>query len=61
VDGDIEPFPEKEHGEQGDYHGTPCAGVAIAEENGIGCTGIAPGCAFMLSGLMSKIHQIPNC
>lgn len=47
VDGDIEPFPEKEHGEQGDYHGTPCAGVAIAEENGIGCIGIAPGCAFM--------------
>jgi subtilisin-like proprotein convertase family protein len=32
---------------QGDYHGTPCAGVAIAEENGIGCVGVAPGCAFM--------------
>lgn len=44
VDGDIHPFPEKEHV---DYHGTSCAGVAIAEENGIGCTGIAPGCAFM--------------
>jgi subtilisin-like proprotein convertase family protein/subtilisin family serine protease len=44
VDGDISPFPVKEHE---DYHGTPCAGVAIAEENGIGCTGIAPGCAFM--------------
>ncbi len=31
----------------GDYHGTPCAGVAIAEENGEGCLGAAPGCAFM--------------
>jgi subtilisin-like proprotein convertase family protein len=31
----------------GDYHGTPCAGVAIAEENGQGCVGAAPGCAFM--------------
>ena len=30
-----------------DYHGTPCAGVAIAEENGEGVVGIAPGCAFM--------------
>lgn len=32
---------------QGDYHGTPCAGVAIAEENGEGCVGAAPDCAFM--------------
>ncbi len=31
----------------GNYHGTPCAGVAIAEENGEGCIGAAPGCAFM--------------
>ena len=31
----------------GDYHGTPCAGVAIAENNGIGVVGVAPGCAFM--------------
>jgi len=42
VDGDIRPFPGPR-----DYHGTPCAGVAIAEENGIGCVGAAPGCAFM--------------
>lgn len=42
VDGDIRPFPGSR-----DFHGTPCAGVAIAEENGIGCVGAAPGCAFM--------------
>ena len=29
-----------------DYHGTPCAGVAIAEANGSGVVGVAPGCAF---------------
>lgn len=44
VDGDSNPFPTVAHG---DYHGTPCAGVAIAEENGQGVVGIAPGCAFM--------------
>jgi subtilisin family serine protease len=43
VDGDARPFPEKE---TGDYHGTPCAGVAIAESNGRGVVGIAHGCAF---------------
>ncbi|WP_429885436.1 proprotein convertase P-domain-containing protein, partial [Geoalkalibacter halelectricus] len=42
VGGDDLPLPEA-----GDYHGTPCAGVAIAEENGVGCVGAAPGCAFM--------------
>ncbi len=44
VDGDSSPFPTSE---MEDYHGTPCAGVAIAEENGSGVVGIAPGCAFM--------------
>jgi subtilisin family serine protease len=44
VDGDANPFPEAQHG---DYHGTPCAGVAIAESNGSGVVGVAPGCAFM--------------
>lgn len=44
VDGDANPFPVTS---EGDYHGTPCAGVAIAEENGQGVVGIAPGCAFM--------------
>jgi subtilisin family serine protease len=42
VDGDAKPFPGGE-----DYHGTPCAGVAIAESNGRGVVGAAPGCAFM--------------
>lgn len=42
TDGDIDPLPGKE-----DYHGTPCAGVAIAEANGRGVVGVAPGCAFM--------------
>ncbi|HEX8141073.1 MAG TPA: S8 family serine peptidase [Pyrinomonadaceae bacterium] len=44
VDGDASPFPEASHG---DFHGTPCAGVAIAEINGEGVVGVAPGCAFM--------------
>jgi subtilisin family serine protease len=44
VDGDSNPFPTNENN---DYHGTPCAGVAIAESNGIGVVGVAPGCAFM--------------
>jgi subtilisin family serine protease len=42
VDGDAKPFPDGEA-----YHGTPCAGVAIAESNGRGVVGMAPGCAFM--------------
>lgn len=44
VDGDTNPFPTQT---EGDYHGTPCAGVAIGEENGEGIVGAAPGCAFM--------------
>jgi subtilisin family serine protease len=44
VDGDANPFPEAA---SHDYHGTPCAGVAIAESNGRGVVGIAHGCAFM--------------
>lgn len=31
----------------GDYHGTPCAGVALAETNGQGTVGVALGCAFL--------------
>lgn len=30
-----------------DYHGTPCAGVALAEINGTGTVGVAPGCALL--------------
>lgn len=44
VDGDSNPFPVTA---EGDYHGTPCAGVAVAEENGQGVVGIAPGCALL--------------
>jgi subtilisin family serine protease len=44
VDGDARPFPTKA---DDDYHGTPCAGVAIAEANGHGVVGAAFGCAFM--------------
>jgi subtilisin-like proprotein convertase family protein len=39
---DTRPFPEGE-----DYHGTPCAGVAIAELGRGKVVGIAPGCSFM--------------
>ncbi len=42
VDGDAIPKPSSS-----DFHGTPCAGVAIAEDNGEGVVGVAPGCAFM--------------
>ncbi|MFK8007398.1 MAG: S8 family serine peptidase [Saprospiraceae bacterium] len=44
VDGDLDPSPTKAHD---DYHGTPCAGVAIGEENDYGIVGVAPNCAFM--------------
>lgn len=39
-DADVNPRP-------GDYHGTPCAGVALAEHNGVGTVGVAPGCSFL--------------
>jgi subtilisin-like proprotein convertase family protein/subtilisin family serine protease len=53
-DTDVSPRP-------GDYHGTPCLGVAVAEGNGTGVVGVAPGCAlvavrFPLS--MSDAHFI---
>lgn len=40
---DFLPLPE----EDSDNHGTACAGVAVAEENGSGIVGVAPGCALM--------------
>ncbi len=42
VDGNHNPTPGPN-----DFHGTPCAGVAIAEANGVGVVGVAPNCAFM--------------
>lgn len=44
VDADKLPLPDRK---RGDYHGTPCAGLAIGEENGSGIVGVAPGCSFM--------------
>lgn len=44
VDGDEEPMASAD---RGDFHGTPCAGLAIGEENGEGILGVAPNCAFM--------------
>ncbi len=40
---DFLPLP----GEQETSHGTACAGIAVAEENGQGVVGVAPGCALM--------------
>ncbi|WP_353933086.1 S8 family serine peptidase [Okeanomitos corallinicola TIOX110] len=40
---DFLPLP----GEKETSHGTACAGIAVAEENGQGIVGVAPGCAFM--------------
>ncbi|MCB0569723.1 MAG: proprotein convertase P-domain-containing protein [Phaeodactylibacter sp.] len=40
---DFNPAPELDT----DNHGTACAGVAVAEENGEGVVGAAPGCALM--------------
>jgi hypothetical protein len=42
TEGDRQPLPVGT-----DYHGTCCAGVALAEENGYGCVGVAPHCAFL--------------
>lgn len=40
---DFLPLP----GEKETSHGTACAGIAVAEENGAGIVGVAPGCALM--------------
>ncbi|AFY33376.1 S8 family serine peptidase [Calothrix sp. PCC 7507] len=42
-DNDFLPLP----GDEEASHGTACAGLAVAEENGAGIVGVAPGCAFM--------------
>lgn len=42
VDSDNSPMPGRF-----DFHGTPCAGLAIGEENGAGIVGVAPGCSFL--------------
>jgi subtilisin family serine protease len=40
---DTDPSPAS----SSDNHGTACAGVALAEQNGTGVVGLAPGCSFM--------------
>ncbi len=40
---DFLPLPE----DADENHGTACAGVAVAEENGNGAVGVAPGCSLM--------------
>lgn len=40
---DFLPLPD----ENETSHGTACAGLAVAEENGTGIVGVAPGCALM--------------
>jgi subtilisin family serine protease len=60
-DNDVHPRPAPNQFESGDYHGTPCLGVAVAEGNGTGVVGVAPNCAlaairFPLS--MSDAHFI---
>ncbi len=40
---DFDPDPDNAD----ENHGTSCAGVAVAEENGFGVVGVAPGCALM--------------
>ncbi|AUT02825.1 peptidase S8 [Nostoc sp. CENA543] len=42
-DNDFLPLPDG----KGSSHGTACAGLVVAEENGTGIVGVAPGCAFM--------------
>lgn len=42
-------------------HGTPCAGIALARENGFGTVGVAPNSKFMpLSGLGYSIRDTEN-
>jgi len=42
IDYDYNPVPGP-----GDYHGTSCAGLALAEDNSHGTVGVAPNCSFM--------------
>jgi len=42
-DQDFVPLPESSE----ESHGTACAGIAVAEENGVGIAGVAPGSALM--------------
>ena len=50
-DNDVHPRP-------GDYHGTPCLGVAVAEMNSQGTVGVAPGCALL--AVRFPLNMIPE-
>jgi subtilisin family serine protease len=57
ADNDYDPNPSLED----DNHGTSCAGVALAEENGIGVVGLAPKCAFMpirMNTMLSDLYVV---
>ena len=47
VRGDVIDWDNDVHPRPGDYHGTPCLGVAVAEGNGTGVVGVAPNCALV--------------
>ncbi len=55
---DTDPSPVRNgRGRNGDNHGTACAGVAVADENGVGVVGIASNCGLMpirTSGMISN-------
>lgn len=46
-DEDVHPRGGATPNRLGDYHGTPCLGVAVAEGNGAGTVGVAPGCSLV--------------
>ncbi len=46
-DNDVHPRAASSSYASGDYHGTPCLGVAVAEANGGGVVGVAPKCSLV--------------
>jgi subtilisin-like proprotein convertase family protein/subtilisin family serine protease len=46
-DADVHPRGAPNQFSSGDYHGTPCLGVAVAESNGTGTVGVAPNCSLV--------------
>lgn len=50
---DLDPVPD----DRSDHHGTACAAVAVAEANGHGVVGVAPGCALMPIRINSELDD----
>lgn len=48
VNGNVIQWDDDVQPRSGDYHGTPCLGVAVAEDNGTGSVGVAPNCALVV-------------